>query len=138
MDTSGPAISAIDHINIDTVKPEETIDFYEKVFGLENRPEDRPASSLPGAWLFSGRRAVVHLNFHDEDSETGQRLVSGGRSGAFNHVAFVGSDFDRTCARLDALGVRYRTGDPRPRLRQIFLRDPNDIVIEVNIEVETV
>ena len=135
MTASSPStIAGIDHVNIDTVKPDETVDFYCRVFGLENRPEDRPQGIGPGAWLFSGDQAVVHLNFHEPDSETGQRLADPGRSGAFNHVAFVGSDFEGTRARLDELGVRHRVNElPAIDLRQIFLRDPNNVAIEINI-----
>lgn len=133
MATSDATVAGIDHINIDTAKPDETIDFYQRILGLENRPEDRPNFDFAGAWLFSGQQAVIHLNFHDEASKTGQRLAGGGRSGAFNHIAFAGSDFDGFCARLDQLDIDYRTATVRAGLRQIFLRDPNDVAIEINI-----
>ena len=44
-------ITGLDHINIDTSKPDETVAFYEDVLGLENRPQDRPDFGFPGAWL---------------------------------------------------------------------------------------
>lgn len=128
------AIHGIDHINIDTARPDETIAFYSDVLGLENRPDDRPAGIGPGAWLFSGDQAVVHLNFHDADSETGIRLADPARSGAFNHLAFVGSDFEVTCATLDSRSLDYRTSEiPSIDLKQIFVRDPNNIALEINI-----
>ncbi len=129
------AVKGIDHVNIDTVKPEETIAFYSEVLGLENRPDQRPGGMGSGAWLFSGENAVVHLNFHDAQSDTAERLAAGTRSGAFNHVAFAGSDFDGTCATLDSLGIDYRVSDrPEISLKQIFLRDPNGVALEVNIQ----
>jgi catechol 2,3-dioxygenase-like lactoylglutathione lyase family enzyme len=131
-----PAV-AIDHVNIDTVRPEETIEFYRRVVGLDHRPDARPAFSRPGAWLFAGDRAVVHLNFHDVTSDTGRRLTEDRRSGAFNHIAFVGDDFVATCRILDELGINYRSADSRPGLKQIFLRDPNGVGIEINIEEPT-
>lgn len=128
------AVQGIDHINIDTDRPEETVEFYSQVLGLENRPEDRPGGIGDGAWLFNGDQAVVHLNFHGAESETGRRLSESARSGAFNHVAFVGSDFDGTCRLLDDLSVQYRTADiPDIGLKQIFVRDPNNVAIEINI-----
>lgn len=126
-------VRGIDHVNIDTDRPDETIAFYTTALGLENRPEDRPGGMTDGAWLFSGDRAVVHLNFHPSDSDTGRRIEARQRS-AFNHVAFEGSDFDATCERLDEAGIEYRAVDRSEiRLKQIFIRDPNNIAIEINI-----
>ena len=120
-------ISGLDHINIDTSKPDETVAFYEGVFGLENRPQDRPDFGSPGAWLFLGDRAVVHLNFIDEDERFTHRS-------AFNHIAFEGSDFDGMCAMLDERGLEYRCRElPEFALSQIFVDDPNGVRVEVNI-----
>ena len=120
-------ISGLDHINIDTAQPEATVAFYENILGLENRPDDRPNFDFPGAWLFAGDTAVVHLNYIDEDDRFGQR-------NAFNHIAFEGSDFAGTCAKLDDQGVEYRTSErPEIALSQIFLSDPNGVRVEINI-----
>lgn len=119
-------VKGLEHVNIDTCKPEETIAFYAQVLGLENRPDERPAIPFPGAWLFLDGQAVVHLNFIEEDRT--------GPTGAFNHVAFEASDFDGTCAALDAMGHEYRTtGIPTASLRQIFVHDPNGVMVELNI-----
>lgn len=97
---------------------------------MENRPEDRPDSGSPGAWLFAGDTAVVHLNFHSADREG----IEPGKTGAFNHVAFEASDFDATCDALNERGLEYRTSQrPEIKLSQIFLRDPNGIQVELNI-----
>jgi len=120
-------ITGLDHINIDTSKPDETVAFYEDVLGLENRPQDRPDFGFPGAWLFLGDTAVVHLNFIDEDDRFGQRS-------AFNHIVFEGSDFAGMCAMLDDRGLVYRTSErPEISLEQIFVDDPNGVRVEVNI-----
>ncbi len=128
------AITGIDHVNIDTTQPEETIAFYEAVLGLENRPEDRPDFGFAGAWLFCGDQAVIHLNFHEPGSNAAAKMADGTKSGSFNHVAFAGSDFDGTCQLLDGMGLKYRTNDlPAIGLKQIFVRDPNNVAIELNI-----
>jgi len=121
------AVSGLDHINIDTSKPDETIEFYEQVLGLENRPQDRPDFGFPGAWLFLGEQAVVHLNFIDHDDRFGAKS-------AFNHIAFEGSDFDAMCGVLDDRGLKYRTSErPDIGLSQIFVKDPNGVRVEINI-----
>lgn len=121
------AVSGLDHINIDTAEPDATIAFYRDILGLENRPQDRPDFGFPGAWLFLGERAVVHLNFIDADERFSSRS-------AFNHIAFEGDDFDAMCALLDDRGLRYRTSErPEIGLQQIFVNDPNGVRVEVNI-----
>jgi len=121
------AITGLDHINVDTAKPDETVAFYESVLGLTNRPDLRPDFGFPGAWLFLDDTAVVHLNFIDDDDRFTQRS-------AFNHIAFQGSDFAGTCAVLDDQGLEYRTSTrPEISLSQIFVNDPNGIRVEINI-----
>jgi catechol 2,3-dioxygenase-like lactoylglutathione lyase family enzyme len=120
-------ITGLDHINIDTSKPDETVAFYEDVLGLENRPQDRPDFGFPGAWLFLGDRPVVHLNFIDEDDRFANRS-------AFNHIAFEGGDFAGMCAMLDERGLKYRTSErPDIKLSQVFVDDPNGVRVEINI-----
>lgn len=120
-------ITGLDHINIDTAKPDATVAFYEDVLGLENRPDQRPDFGFPGAWLFLGEHPVVHLNFIDDDGRSANRS-------SFNHIAFEGSDFDGMCALLDDRGLRYRTSErPEIGLSQIFVDDPNGVRVEVNI-----
>lgn len=120
-------IMGLDHINIDTCKPEETVAFYENVLGFENRPDLRPNFDFPGAWLFLGETAVVHLNFIDDDGRAANRS-------AFNHIAFKGDDFAGTCAALDDRGLDYRTASrPEISLSQIFVNDPNGVRVEINI-----
>jgi catechol 2,3-dioxygenase-like lactoylglutathione lyase family enzyme len=128
-------VSGLDHVNIDTDRPDETIAFYCTVLGLENRPDERPTFSTPGAWLWTGDRAVVHLNFHEsfpEDLDEGARHRPS--TGAFNHVAFEAGDYDEICATLESNGIGYDVSHrPDIELRQIFVRDPNGIRIELNI-----
>jgi catechol 2,3-dioxygenase-like lactoylglutathione lyase family enzyme len=120
-------INGLDHINIDTCLPEETIAFYTDVLGLEDRVGARPNFDFPGAWLWVGDVAVVHLNFIDADDRFGNR-------NAFNHVAFAGSDFDAMCAVLDERGLDYKTATVDGiGVRQIFVNDPNGIRVEINI-----
>ncbi len=121
------AVTGLDHINIDTCLPDETVAFYEEVLGLENRPDRRPDFGFPGAWLFLGDVAVVHLNFIDDDGRFKLRS-------AFNHIAFQGTDFDGTCALLDQKGLDYRTSvRPEIKLSQVFVNDPNGVRVEINI-----
>ena len=117
------AIQGIDHINIGTDKLAETITFFE---GLGLAVGWRPAFGFPGAWLYSGERAVVHL----VELETAK---SASDTAALDHFAFAIQDYDGMTRKLDAAGVTYRALNvPGAPVRQIFLRDPNGVTIELN------
>ena len=76
---------------------------------------------------------MIHVNFHEPGSETGERIASKQRS-AFNHVAFETTDIAATRERLDRFGAEYRVVErPDIELTQIFVRDPNNVAIELNI-----
>jgi catechol 2,3-dioxygenase-like lactoylglutathione lyase family enzyme len=118
------AIRCIDHINIGTHQLEETRDFFRDVLGLTEGW--RPDFAVGGAWLYAGERAVVHL----VDLSDAKRPSD---EAALDHFAFDIDDFDDARRRLDAAGVRYRaTAVPNAPIRQIFLRDPNGVNIELN------
>ena len=122
-------LKRLDHINVETNRPEDTIRFYEDVLGFVNSPERRPALAPPGTWLFLDDDPVVHVNFVVHDSP--------GNSGTINHVAFEGSGYTMICSQLDDLGISYRTVEsPRFHLQQIYVKDPNGLMIEINIRGE--
>ena len=61
------------------------------------------------------------------------RAVTPGPTGAVHHIALNCSGFDAMIARLDAAGMGRQVNDLRSiGLRQIFIHDPNDIVLELN------
>ncbi len=121
-------LHAVDHVNIDTSDLAATINFYEQVLGLDPRPKP---SGNPGSWLYSGERAIVHVNVVEVPTivEPGSRAT-----GPFNHVAFNASDLDGLRAAFDDAGHPYRVSE-RPDLgvTQIFTNDPNGVPIELNI-----
>ncbi|MBK5330533.1 MAG: VOC family protein [Ilumatobacteraceae bacterium] len=122
-------LSRLDHYNIETVLPEETVAFYTEVLGLVNAPERRPAVPQPGTWLLVGDHPAVHVNFVDRDRA--------GVTGSIDHVAFEGSGYDDMRARLDELGVAHEVVEsPQFNLKQIYVFDPNGVRIEINIRGE--
>jgi catechol 2,3-dioxygenase-like lactoylglutathione lyase family enzyme len=122
-------LSRLDHYNIETVLPEETVAFYTEVLGLINAPERRPAVPQPGTWLLVGDHPAVHVNFVDRDRA--------GVTGSIDHVAFEGSGYDDMRAKLDELGVAHEVVEsPQFNLKQIYVFDPNGVRIEINIRGE--
>ena len=54
-------------------------------------------------------------------------------SGALDHVAFFATDLAGMLKRLSQMGIEVRRRDvPRLGLHQLFLDDPNGIVVELN------
>jgi catechol 2,3-dioxygenase-like lactoylglutathione lyase family enzyme len=118
------AIRGVDHINIGTDRLEETRAFFRDVLGLLEGY--RPDFPFGGAWLYAGEGAVVHL----VELPEGKRPSS---EAALDHFALRIDDYDDAIGRLTAAGVRYRAVDiPGTPIRQINLRDPNGVNIELN------
>ena len=116
-------IQGLDHINIPTSKREETLRFYTEM--LDFQEGFRPPFDFPGAWLYAGERAVIHLVVREGVPE--------GIENPVDHVAFEAQGFEQTCNQLDAAGYPYKTDDvPETKIRQIFLVDPNGVKLELN------
>jgi catechol 2,3-dioxygenase-like lactoylglutathione lyase family enzyme len=118
------SIRGIDHINIGTTRLAETVGFFCDVLGLAKGW--RPDFGVPGAWLYAGETAVVHLVELDE-----ARAASS--AAALDHFAFRIDDFDEIVRRLDAASVTYSSIQvPGTQIRQIFVRELNGVNIELN------
>ena len=124
------SVGALDHYNVSTRKLTETVRFYEDALGFVNGP--RPQFSFPGAWLYSAGHAVLHLN--DISQTDRQQHLD---SGVINHIAFASRGFEATKQHLTGRGVPYRVNEVANSTRwQIFLRDPNNVEIELNFETK--
>ncbi len=122
------SVGVLDHFNIRTRDLKGTVRFYQDILGLENGA--RPNFAFPGAWLYSEGRAVVHLVDISPTDEAQKP-----DSGVVHHVAFVSHGFDGMKQRLAAKGVEFEARQvPGGELWQIFIRDPNGVMIELNYE----
>jgi hypothetical protein len=75
---------------------------------------------------------VLHLN---DISQTD--LQQRDDSGVIDHVAFASRGFEATKQHLSSKGVPFRVNQvPSSSRWQIFLRDPNNVEIELNFEVK--
>jgi len=118
------AISTLEHVNIRTPDLEATRRFFVEVIGLEEGP--RPAFGFPGAWLYCGDTAVIHLI-----GDTSRPTREG--SGTVDHVAFGATDFAGFVDRLERHGTPYEVRDvPGGEIRQVFVHDPNGVKVEIN------
>jgi catechol 2,3-dioxygenase-like lactoylglutathione lyase family enzyme len=123
------SVGKLDHYNVSTRKLAETVRFYEEVLGFENGP--RPPFDFPGAWLYSDGHPVLHLN-DISPTDTPQRPDSG----VIDHVAFGSRGFEAMKQLLAQKGVQFRVNVvPNSTRRQIFLTDPNNVLLELNFDV---
>ena len=134
---------SLNHFSIRTPKLEESRRFYADVLGLTVGP--RPDFPFPGLWMYAGdhgdvANAAVHLIGIDAAAPQGldgylgerdERTLAG--SGAVDHIAFFTEGLAATRAHLSTLGVACTERTvPSIGLHQLFLTDPNGVVIELN------
>jgi catechol 2,3-dioxygenase-like lactoylglutathione lyase family enzyme len=117
-----PALS-LDHWNVYCKDLKATVRFYERYVGLKDG--DRPPFNFPGAWLYAGDKPILHLV-----SETGRKDHG---SGAIDHVAINCANIRGTIDQLkkDKMPFEVRKVPARP-LQQVFVHDPDGVMIELN------
>ena len=122
-------LKRIEHYNIHTTKFAETVDFYTRVLGMTNG--DRPPFTFPGAWLYIGDMPVVHLVDVGKDFKSGREGQRG--TGTLDHVAFEAQDLPAMRAHLGHEKVTFSERVvPRSGVTQLFLEDPNGLMLELN------
>jgi catechol 2,3-dioxygenase-like lactoylglutathione lyase family enzyme len=134
---------SLNHYSIRTTDLDACERFYTDVLGLKVGP--RPDFPFPGLWLYAGdttvwANAVVHILGIDRNDPQGLKAYLGDRdpaslkgSGALDHVAFFATGLGPMRQKLQRLGVAARERTvPTLGLHQLFLDDPNGIVVELN------
>ncbi len=117
------SIHGVDHINIRTKELDRCVDFYCKVLGFKKG--FRPPFDSPGAWLYSDGAPLVHISVASRKPAA--------TTGALDHIAFAAKGFAATRRRLDRAGIAFRTFEvPGTPVKQIFIRDPDGVAVELN------
>jgi len=96
-------IASLDHVNLRTTRLDEMIEWYCNMLGMQVGP--RPPFPFPGAWLYVGEHAYVHLVGVEAEatgSETELKL---------EHFAFSANGLDSFEAHLKTNDVRYHRAD---------------------------
>ena len=118
-------IEGLNHFTVIAEDPARTMAFYTQLLGLEDGP--RPDLGFPGAWLYAGGRAVVHVYF--------DRPVPAQRAGVIDHMAFTARGLKETKARFDAQGAKYELRRQRGAgTWQLFCQDPNGARVELDFD----
>jgi catechol 2,3-dioxygenase-like lactoylglutathione lyase family enzyme len=126
-------VLALDHVNIVVADMAATIGFYTSLFGLEPRDPPAPLPAEHVQWLHDSQgRAIVHL-VSPAMPRDWERDMQPGPTGALHHVALLCDDIDGFRERLKARAIVFRENHAQQTgLRQIFLTDPNDVLLELN------
>ena len=128
----GCGIEILDHFFVYSSKLSLTKTFYCEVLGLEDGP--RPAFDFPGYWFYLSGKPVIHVGTHefpggfdrtDHDREDD--------TGTIDHVAFRCKGFSEFIARFQQHNQQFKIQEiPDFDLKQIFVKDPNGVTIELN------
>jgi len=123
------SVSGLNHYTIRCTPDELPAlrDFYTRCLQLV--PGDRPVMPAPGAWLYSGGRAIVHLYAALDTSAAGP-------TAALDHISFSADGLERTREHLREQGVTFEEFPiPDWPIHQLFLRDPFGMKIELTFDL---
>ncbi|MEQ8441555.1 MAG: VOC family protein [Alphaproteobacteria bacterium] len=108
----------LDHVNIRTSNLKGMVDFYSRVLGLS--VGRRPDFPFPGAWLYCGDDAIIHL------IEVSEQPLPYKRDQQLEHFAITADDMDQLTRTLDGEGIDYWLADvPGFPITQVNLHDPD-------------
>ena len=138
-------ITDINHYLVVSKNLERSKKFYQDVLGLELAPE-RPDFGFPGYWLKAGETICVHLASQQPNKIRDRFLLKKHPrgttgSGSVDHIAFLARDPKEVRERIqkNKVEMHYRSfPDAKPPLFQIFLKDPDDVTIELNFLGEAI
>jgi len=135
-------ITELNHFLLVAKDLEKTKKFYQKVLGLEIA--ERPDFGFPGYWLKAGDGICVHLASQEPNKTRDMFLLKkhprGTKgSGSVDHIAFLAKDPFEVRKRIQRSKVEMHFRSfPDAKLFQIFLKDPDDVTIELNFLGEAV
>ena len=125
-------IETLDHFFVYSSKLSLTKTFYCEILGLEDGP--RPAFDFPGYWFYLSGKPVIHVGTNEFSG--GLERTDNDReddTGTIDHVAFRCKGFSGFIARFQEYDQQFKTHEiPDFDLKQIFIRDPNGVTIELN------
>lgn len=116
---------AMNHFTVLADDLGKTCAFYRDLLGLAEGY--RPDMGFPGAWLYAGEQAVLHVVVRDPLPQQ--------RAGVLDHMAFSAIDLAGTVRKLEHRGVRYQLGrQVETGIWQLFFHDPSGARVELDFE----
>ena len=127
-------VDALDHVNILTDKMEDSAVFYSELLGLERRDAPPPMTPQQAQWLCDVEgRPIIHINAADCPRVFDRVVEPGASTGPVHHIALRLHGFEEVKARLEQRGLDFKEYYIHAiGLRQIFITDPNNVLLELN------
>ena len=117
------SIQGMNHFTVLAQDLDATMAFYVDLLGLEEG--HRPPLGFPGAWLYAGGQAVLHI--------VAGRALPAEPAGVLDHMAFSASDLAGVVAKLKAQNIHYALRQqPQSGVWQLFCHDPNGAKVELD------
>ena len=129
-------VQRLEHFLVISEDIDATRDFYCDVLGMT--VGFRPELDFPGYWLYLGDVGCLHLAEWETYARWTKEVdipmsTKAPGSGPVDHIAFNATGFDEVIGKLDQRGLGYKQNRLDDiGLRQIFLKDPNGITLELN------
>jgi catechol 2,3-dioxygenase-like lactoylglutathione lyase family enzyme len=118
-------ISAMNHFTVLTNDLDATKAFYVDLLGLHEG--FRPDLGFPGAWLYAGDQAILHI--------IAGRGVPANPRGVIDHMAFSARDLPAVAARLKQHAIEYDLRRlPSTGTWQLFCQDPSGARVELDFD----
>jgi catechol 2,3-dioxygenase-like lactoylglutathione lyase family enzyme len=119
------SITAMNHFTVLTDDLERTRAFYVELLGLVEG--ERPPLGFPGAWLYAGGAAVLHV--------IAGRALPVERRGVLDHMAFTARDLSAMIERLQRAKIPFDLRrQPVSGTWQLFVFDPNGARVELDFD----
>lgn len=119
-------LNKLDHVNVRTENLDAMVAWYTDILGM--RTGDRPNFPFPGAWMYVGDQAVVHLIGTDENPGAG----SEGKL-RLEHFALSATGMKKFEEKLTAAGEKFQRRDvPGGVITQFNVWDPDGNHIHID------
>jgi catechol 2,3-dioxygenase-like lactoylglutathione lyase family enzyme len=127
-------VKSLDHVNIQTRDVAGTARFFTDLLGLEARPPFAGVDPAAITWMWDREgRPVIHITLPGQTFADQADAPIGVSTGPLHHVAFECDGHAAMLERIAAMGLVVRTRDiPQIGLRQIFVIEPNGVLLELN------
>lgn len=134
-------LTRMEHYLVISEDIEATARFYCDALGM--KVGFRPELDFPGYWLYLGDTPCVHIAEWDTyavwTKQVGIPISTRAEgTGPLDHIAFNASGYDETVQRLETLGIEVSQNKLDDiGLRQLFIKDPNGLMIELNFRAKS-
>jgi catechol 2,3-dioxygenase-like lactoylglutathione lyase family enzyme len=129
-------LQRLEHYLVLTDDIHGTRDFYCNVLGMAEG--FRPKLEFPGFWLYVGDTPCIHIaewqSYAVWTKQVGIPVSARApATGPVDHIAFNGTGFEEIRARVMHEGLEWsENAIEEIGMRQLFLKDPNGVPIEIN------